>query len=101
MQSTGHYGFLTYMMKIQVKLFATLARSASGPILAQHPQGVRPGLPLDVELPESSTLADLVAHMGLPREELKLTFVNGRARELDYHLDPGDEVGIFPPVGGG
>ena len=88
-------------MKIQVKLFATLARSVSGPIIARHPKGIRPGLPLEVELPESSTLADLVAHMGLPREELKLMFVNGRARELDHRLDPGDEVGLFPPVGGG
>ncbi len=88
-------------MKIQVKLFATLAQSLSGPFLAHHPKGIRPGTPLEVKLPEDSTLADLVALMGLPREELKLTFVNGRAQELDYRLDPGDEVGIFPPVGGG
>ena len=88
-------------MKVQVKLFATLAQSVSGPFLAHHPKGIRPGTPLEVELPEGSTLADLVAHMSLPREELKLTFVNGRARELDYRLVPGDEVGLFPPVGGG
>jgi len=88
-------------MKVQVKLFATLTRSLSGPILDQYPQGIRPGKPLEVELPESSTVADLVAYMGLPMEELKLTFVNGRAQALDYRLDPGDEVGIFPPVGGG
>ena len=88
-------------MKIHVKLFATIARRVSGPILARYPQGVRAGSPLEVELPESSTLADLVAHLGLTREELKLTFVNGRAQELEYHLVPGDEVGIFPPVGGG
>ena len=88
-------------MKVQVKLFATLAQSVSGPILAHHPKGIRPGTPLEVELPEGSTLADLVAHMSLPREELKLTFVNGRAQELDYRLVPGDEVGLFPPIGGG
>ncbi len=64
-------------------------------------KGFEPVSPLEVELPESSTLADLVAHLGLTREELKLTFVNGRAQELEYHLVPGDEVGIFPPVGGG
>ncbi len=88
-------------MKVHVKLFATLARNVSGPILAHHAKGIRPGTPLEVELPKSSTLADLVAHMGLPREELKLMFVNGRAQELDYRLNPGDEVGLFPPVGGG
>ena len=88
-------------MKVHVKLFATLVRSVSGPILARYPQGIRAGSPLEVELPERSTLADLMAHLGLPREELKLTFVNGRPQELDYRLAPGDEVGIFSPVGGG
>jgi molybdopterin converting factor small subunit len=88
-------------MKVHVKLFATLAQSVSGPILEHHPKGIRPGTLLEVKLPKGSTLDDLVAHMGLPREELKLTFVNGRAQELDYRLDPGDEVGLFPPIGGG
>jgi sulfur carrier protein ThiS len=88
-------------MKVHVKLFGTLTRSVSGPILAHYPQGIRAGSPLEVELPKSSTLADLVAHLGLPREELKLTFVNGRPQELDYRLALGDEVGIFSPVGGG
>ena len=92
---------LSIDMKVQVKLFATLARSVPGPILAHYPKGIRPGAPLEVELPEGSTLADLVAQMGLPGEELKLTFVNGRSRELDYPLEPGDEIGFFPPVGGG
>lgn len=88
-------------MIVHVKIFATLARRVSGPILANYPQGIRAGSPLEVELSESSTLANLVAHLGLPREELNLTFVNGRTRELNYRLAPGDEVGIFPTVGGG
>jgi sulfur carrier protein ThiS len=88
-------------MKVHVKLFGTLVRSVSGPILAHYPQGIHAGSRLEVELPERSTVADLVAHLGLPREELKLTFVNGRPQELDYRLTPGDEVGVFSPVGGG
>ncbi len=88
-------------MKVHVKIYATLARRVSGPILANYPQGIRAGSPLEVELPVSSTLANLVAHLGLPREELKLTFVNGRAQELNCRLAPGDDVGIFPSVGGG
>ena len=88
-------------MKVQVKLFATLAQSVSGPILAHHPNGIRTGKPLDLELPEGSTLSDLVVYMGLPIDELKLIFVNGRSQELDYRLDHGDQVGLFPPVGGG
>ncbi len=88
-------------MKVYVKLFATLARSVSGAVLASHPQGIRAGSPLEVELPVGSTLADLVSYLALPREEVKITFVNRRAQALDYRLIPGDEVGIFPPIGGG
>ncbi len=88
-------------MQVSVKLFATLVRHVSQTTLANHPQGVRAGTPLEVELPADSTLADLVAHLGLPDEEIRMIFVNGRARELDYGLAAGDQVGIFPPVGGG
>ena len=88
-------------MKVSVKLFATLARRVPAHIVAQQPQPVRAGMPWEVELPQGSTLADLVAHLELPPEELKVMFVNGRARSPDYVLQSGDEVGIFPPVGGG
>jgi molybdopterin synthase sulfur carrier subunit len=88
-------------VKVSVKLFASLAKSISEAVLAQHPQGIRSGTPLEVKLPEGSTLDDLVDHLALPREELKVFFVNGRARQLDHRLEPGDEIGIFPPVGGG
>jgi molybdopterin synthase sulfur carrier subunit len=88
-------------MKVYVKLFATLARSVSEAVMARHPQGIRAGSTLEVELPEGSTLADLVAHLDLPREEIKLLFINGRSQEPDYRLEPEDEVGIFPPIGGG
>jgi molybdopterin converting factor small subunit len=88
-------------MKVTVKLFANLARSASGAILAQYPQGIPTAHPLEVELPQESTLADLVDYLGLPTEQVKITFVNGRAQELHHRLEPGDEIGIFPPIGGG
>jgi molybdopterin synthase sulfur carrier subunit len=88
-------------MKVHVKLFATLARSVPEAVLARYPEARRPRAPLEVELPEGSTLADLVTYLGLPEEEVKVTFVNGRARKPDYRLAPGDEVGIFPPIGGG
>ncbi|MCA1954518.1 MAG: MoaD/ThiS family protein [Anaerolinea sp.] len=32
---------------------------------------------------------------------MKLCYVNGRYQEADYALNEGDEVGIFPPIGGG
>jgi molybdopterin converting factor small subunit len=88
-------------MKVYVKLYAGLASSVSGDIQAQHPHKIRAGSRLEVNLPEGSTLVDLVTHLALSREQVKVTFVNAKARNLDYRLKPGDEVGIFPLVGGG
>ncbi|MBN2005550.1 MAG: MoaD/ThiS family protein [Anaerolineae bacterium] len=79
-------------MEISVKLFATLQR--------YRPE-VAAGEPFAMELPEESTLADLVALLQIRANEVKVTFVNGRARAEVYRLKAGDEVGIFPPVGGG
>ena len=88
-------------MKVYVKLFATLVRNVPRTVLARYPQGIRAGFPIEVELPEGSSLDDLVAYLSLPEEEVKVAFVNGRARKLDYRLVPGVQIGIFPPVGGG
>ncbi|MBN1136913.1 MAG: MoaD/ThiS family protein, partial [Anaerolineae bacterium] len=57
--------------------------------------------PLEIEISDGATLADLARQLKVPQEEVKMVFVNGRVRPLDYALQPGDEVGIFPPVGGG
>ncbi len=88
-------------MKVYAKLYAALVSSVPQAVQARYPQGIRAGSPLEVELPEGSTLADLVTHLALPGEEVKITFVNGRTQKLDYRLTAGDQVGIFPPVGGG
>jgi molybdopterin synthase sulfur carrier subunit len=88
-------------MKVYVKLYATLARSVSGPVLAQYPEGIRVGSRFEVELPESSTLANLVDYLALSREDVKVSFVNGKTQDFDYRLEAGDEVGMFPPIGGG
>jgi sulfur-carrier protein len=79
-------------MLIQVKLFATLRRYAGD---------TSPGQPIPVELPAGATLQDLVELLGIPLQETKIAYVNAKAQELDWVLQPGDEVGIFPPIGGG
>ena len=79
-------------MRVRAKLFATLSR---------HYAGVMPGTPVEVEVSDKATLVDLVDLLHVPHDEVKMVFVNGRIRPLDYELQPGDEVGIFPPVGGG
>ena len=81
-----------FLMRVRVKLFASLCRYFGN---------VAPGIPFEIELPENATVADLVNWLKLPREEVKLFFVKGRARPIDWPLEPGDEVGIFPLIGGG
>jgi molybdopterin converting factor small subunit len=80
------------VMRVQVKLFASLCRYSS------H---VLPGIPFEVEMPEGINLSDLVDRLNLPHEEVKVFFVNGRSRPIDWLLAAGDEIGIFPLVAGG
>jgi molybdopterin synthase sulfur carrier subunit len=80
------------MITVHAKLFATL-------------RSYRPGLGLGqafpVELPDGATVGLLVRLLGLPEEEVKMIFVNGIVRDREHVLADGDELGIFPPVGGG
>ena len=79
-------------MKIFVKLFATLR-----PYLGNVPSGT----PVEITIPDGSTLGTLIEQLALPPEEVKICFVNGRIVEPDCLLTEGDEIGIFPPIGGG
>ena len=93
--------FLGGKMKISLKLFATLAdelpRIASGSL----PRGVSAGTPVEIDVPDQSTLSQLLEHLSIDKKGSLLLFVNGKVRRADYRLSPGDEVGIFPPIGGG
>lgn len=88
-------------MKITVKLYATLITSVPQDVLARHPELGQRGARTEIELSEGSTLSDLVTYLNLPQEQVKITFVNGKKQKLDYRLTAGDEVGVFPPIGGG
>jgi len=79
-------------MHVTVKLFASLSRFSPGGL---------PGTPFGVDLPESATVQALVDLLGIPPEEIKVPFINGLIRDLDCVLSSDDEVGIFPPIGGG
>ncbi len=80
------------MITVYVKLFATLRRFRPG-------LGIGEAFP--VTLPAGATVEQLIAQVGLPAEEVKTVFVNGLFRERGHPLADGDQVGIFPPVGGG
>ncbi len=79
------------MITVHVKLFATLRR---------HYPNLGIGEATPVELPDGATIGQLIEHLRLPANEVKVVFVNGIVREGEYALSDGDEVGIFPAVGG-
>jgi molybdopterin synthase sulfur carrier subunit len=80
------------MISVRVKLFATLRR---------HYPHLAIGESMPVELPEGATVGQLLDHLKLPADQVKIIFVNSVVRDGDQPLADGDEVGIFPPVGGG
>jgi molybdopterin synthase sulfur carrier subunit len=79
-------------MLVSVKLFTSLA---------DYVPGIKSGEAFSVEIDDGATLFELTTRLRLPQEEVKLLFVNGLAKSPDYRLQNDDEVGIFPPIGGG
>jgi molybdopterin converting factor small subunit len=79
-------------MHVTVKLYATLRHY--GP-------EARAGMPFEIELPAETTVEELIKQLNIPIKETRITFVNGIIQEPDWKLKDGDEVGLFPPIGGG
>ncbi len=75
------------LMKVKVKLFASL--SQFGPEDQM------------MEVPENSTLEDVIGRLKLPEKIPLLKVVNGEIRKLDHPLEDGDEIALFPPIAGG
>ena len=74
-------------MRIEVKLSAMLRKGGPG----RH----------TVELPEGSTVAELLAHLSLGKKEVAVVAVNTQYSAQDRVLAGGDEVAIYPHVAGG
>ena len=74
-------------MQIRIKCFATLSDHT--------PEG---GL---MHLPAAATVASALSAVGLEEKDVKLVFVNSKSVGLDTVLADGDQLSIFPAVGGG
>jgi molybdopterin converting factor small subunit len=79
------------MITVRVKLFASLRN---------HYPDLPLGEPLLMQLPENSTLAQLLPKLNLPR--VKIIFLNSRAQtDESAVLNNNDEISLFPPLAGG
>ena len=59
-----------------------------------------PGL-TDPVITNATTVGELLDEQHIPRNEAAMLFVNGRRAALESAIREGDEIRIFPLVGGG
>lgn len=74
-------------MKAKIKLFATL-RNGRFDIS-------------EMILDEGTTILNIIEILGIEKKDAAILFINGIHAELDTIIKEGDDVAIFPPVGGG
>lgn len=74
-------------MDVTVKLFATFRNGRFTVETREYPVG--------------TTVADVLAALEIPEDEIGATLVRSRHVEEDYILADGDTLSIFPLVGGG
>jgi molybdopterin converting factor small subunit len=77
-------------VKVTVRLYAMLRELGPG----------RTG-EIELDVPDGTSVAQLMAQLGLPSGLVRKVFVGGIARDDAHVLRPGDEVGLFPPIAGG
>ena len=69
--------------------------------LASHMPEKTDGNAWNMEISESTTVAELLQHLKVPADAVKIIFLNGVHARGDEILKQGDRVGVFPPVAGG
>lgn len=77
-------------MKVNLKCFSTLVNVDS----CDYKDSTA------YDLADGQTIEDLVQLAGIPREDVKIVFVNSRIVDFDTVLFGGDQVGLAPAVGG-
>ncbi len=77
------------MASVRVKAYATLRSYLGG--VASREVGIEPG----------ETVGEVLDRCGIPRDQTRIVFVNNRAASLADQLQGGEQVGVFPAIGGG
>ena len=55
----------------------------------------------EIDLPDESTVGDLLDHLELTTKQVAIMSVNGRQTQTDHVLQDGDEVNLYPHTAGG
>jgi molybdopterin converting factor small subunit len=76
-------------MNVKVKCFATLADAET----CDYKDSI------EYEVPEGSTVDNLVDRLDIAREDIKIVFRNNTVVDLDTPLAEGDQLGFAPAVG--
>ena len=79
-------------MKIEINLYATLSRYASD--VSRLQDGI-------IKVKDHISVRELLKSLNIPVESVKLIFINGVHGKLDAMLKDGDQLGLFPAIGGG
>lgn len=84
-------------MRITFKLYASLT---------QHlPIDARRGNQIPLELPEGTSIAEIIEPFGMPQKLVHLVLVNGvyvpPEQRLSFVPRDGDVLAIWPPIAGG
>jgi len=74
-------------MKIKVKLFATLRKERFDE--------------KNFEIDSGSDIEYLLKKIQLKKDEIAIIFINGKHADLNTIINDGDDIALFPPIGGG
>lgn len=89
---TAYDFFCEGFMEIKLHLFA-----AFGSYLPTNSKGRTATLTVH----EGMTIRDLLLQVGIPLADVKLVSANGKQTIMEYRMQKGDTIGIYPPVSGG
>jgi molybdopterin converting factor small subunit len=79
-------------VRVEVRLFATLTQFL--------PSEARDGV-ATLDVPDRSTVHDVLQRLGIPGDLERVTLVNGGDATPERPLCTGDVVTVFPPLAGG
>ena len=77
------------MPQVKVNLYATLRKYIGG------------APSVEIEIDAGQTIEQVLGRLGVPADQTRIIFVNNRAADLSHALQGGEQLGIFPAIGGG